>query len=503
MRAYSTFFMLALLFIPTVFAAADLSATELYIKEKIAVFDDDEYRKISRKRLSILEEIKTYKKKLEEFEQGIARNSHLRGIAKDRIERLKKSLKEEEGNLEKIEQRLEEKRDLLKKKLYQRKKKASLQLQKAVSTPEEFKRVKHLILTHPSASEFSGALEWAHRKGIIGEHTSILVLEDQRHFLHSDLKGQLEGQTPYSAHAVSVAGVVYEVAPGARISVYSFDHPEVYDSVDNTIINNSGNAADKPSKKEEELDKNLLLGKNNLLIFSAGNDKKYLKKEGEDDPLDFLFTQIQPSPKNRIIIAGALDPSSRLSSFSNKPGDRKEFQERFLFTLGKNVLVRQGDANYGFEEGTSLAAPAVSGVAALVLGKYEDFSMEEVASVLLESAEKNFYISSADKFVYDPTDAEQKALVEAKYGPKNREYFNPKNYGKGLLSLRQAFIYADIYAELKKEKPHATVEERLLGATPLFKEKIKLLGNLHATNIQKAFRRWQGRKSLREGGISR
>lgn len=339
---------------------------------------------------------------------------------------------------------------------------------------------------------------------MIGEHTSILVLEDQGHFLHPDLEGQLDGEAPYSAHAVNMAGVVYEMAPGARISVYSFDHPDIYAPVpDNTIINNSSDISAEVDMSVNELDKELLVGKNNLLVISAGNGGKYFKRAGEEDPLDFLFTKVQPSPKKRIIIAGALDPSSRVSSFANKPGSRQEFQERFLFALGKNVLVRQQDLKYGFENGASLAAPAISGAAALVLGKYGDFTMEEVASVLLESAEKNFYISSADKFVYDPTDAEQKALVEAKYGPKNREYFNPKNYGKGLLSLRRAFIYADIYAQLKTEKPHATVEERLLEATGLFKEKIKLLNHLHATDIQKAFRGWQGRKSLKQGRISR
>ncbi len=468
-------------------AAAIKPSTQRNIREKIVGFDDPEYKKLSAKRLAILRDIEGCKDQLLKFAEAIKKNPHVEGIARSKIETLIQSLKGDETRLKEVEANLTEKRKALKPDLYRRKKEVSLQ-----------------TLEYSSASEFSGALEWAHRKGIIGEHTSILVLEDNGEFVHSDLRGQLEGRGgPYDRHAISVTGVVYEIAPGSRISVYSFNHFYLAHAPDNMIINNSTDITDPVGEKAKKIDEKLIARKNNLLIFSAGNGGQYLKGADERDPLDFLFNEVKPSPKNRIIIAGSLDPSSEASDFSNKPGPRPEFQERFLFTLGRDVLIRKKEMEYGTANGGSLAAPAISGVAALVLSVHRDFSMEEVATVLLESAERNFYISSTNKFVYDPTDGEEKAVAEANYDPKNLEHFNPMNYGRGILSVRRAFIWADIYEKLKKELPEATLEERLPETRKRFKEKIREEDYLHATNIQRAFRDWKVRGSPRGGNISR
>ncbi len=57
-----------------------------------------------------------------------------------------------------------------------------------------------------------------------------------------------------------------------------------------------------------------------------------------------------------------------------------------VFAPGQNIYAAAPDDEYGFHDGTSLAAPVVSGIAALLMAYFPDLEAAEVRSILLETA---------------------------------------------------------------------------------------------------------------------
>lgn len=84
-----------------------------------------------------------------------------------------------------------------------------------------------------------------------------------------------------------------------------------------------------------------------------------------------------------IIVVGAVDANKRLASFSNKAGDTAQ---QFLVAPGVNIISSYG-TGYGYLSGTSMAAPAVSGAAALITGYWPYLRANQVTSILLNTAD--------------------------------------------------------------------------------------------------------------------
>ncbi len=369
-------------------------------------------------------------------------------------------------------------------------------------SPKEFKK---LALSYPSASEFSGALEWAHRQGVMGENTLILAMENEGKIQHPDLKGVQNAPKGLHSHAVGVLGILYEVAPLAKIVLLPnardpslpLNIPPAY--AHSAIINASFGL--HPGEEDISFAKDLgrhlaqITGKTNLLVLASGNMGQDLEKSSENHVLDAFFSA-NPNLKNRLIIAGGLTPSTSPSKTSSKPGANRAFQERFLCALGVHVPIRTAEADYGYDLGTSLAAPAISGVSALLLSSHPNFSMEEVPTVLLESSEKNFFIPNEASghratFVYEGAPPRH-ATPDIKYAP-----FDPAVYGQGVLSVRRAFIYADLYEQVKARTPSVSWEERIPETNALFQEKIKEIDAQSVTKIQSQLRGYLARKHLK------
>ena len=119
-----------------------------------------------------------------------------------------------------------------------------------------------------------------------------------------------------------------------------------------------------------------------LIVHAAGNDGVDL-----DDPKNpnFPNDQINNGPEitDNVITVGALDPeygSEMVASYSNYGKVNVD-----VFAPGTDIYSTIPQNKYEFMPGTSMASPAVAGVAALVRSQYPSLSASQVKKVILES----------------------------------------------------------------------------------------------------------------------
>ena len=257
----------------------------------------------------------------------------------------------------------------------------------------------------------------------------------------------------------------------------------------------------------------------NFLVVAAGNNalpledkvvgpiNTFSNEEKNNFPqasaLTRFFTYLLSVNKQSFLIAGAVDGNLSKADISNYPGENIEFQKRFLCTLGENVSSLE--FSYGSDNesaitrsGTSFAAPTIVGSMALLKSKYPYLSFVEIKEILLESAEKNFFKSlpgNGNKgiFVYDPDEG---ILPKDKDGV-TFERFSPEFYGRGVLSLMRAFIFADTYIKMKEAYPRYSSSELLDRSRNEFKRELGKIQNKAATKIQSLFRGALVRKKLK------
>ena len=176
-------------------------------------------------------------------------------------------------------------------------------------------------------------------------------------------------------------------------------------AVDNgaSIINMSFGKGQSPEK--DVVDDAVRYAEKNdvLIVHAAGNssDNVDIEENYPDDyyrkPKGFLFFKKKQN-KNYITI-GASGPSSgkdMAAEFSNYgPKDVD------LFAPGVSVLSSVPDDGYEILQGTSMAAPVVSGVAALVRSYFPKLSAKQVKEVLMAGAKKD------DRMVLKPGSSDQ------------------------------------------------------------------------------------------------
>jgi subtilisin family serine protease len=119
-----------------------------------------------------------------------------------------------------------------------------------------------------------------------------------------------------------------------------------------------------------------------LIVHAAGNDGADL-----DDPMNPNYPNDQvnngPEIADNVITVGALDPkygSEMVASYSNYGAINVD-----VFAPGTDIYSTIPNNKYEFMPGTSMAAPAVAGVAALVRSQYPSLSAPQVKKVILDS----------------------------------------------------------------------------------------------------------------------
>ena len=312
-------------------------------------------------------------------------------------------------------------------------------------------------------------------------------------------------------HATIVVSILQSMTPHSFISILPplelpiGNHSLLETIKKSRLINQSLGFQDwkEAVQYKEKIKTILTLGVPKLIIQSAGNSGRSLSDsyapypKSKEDPQGTwvrkqgLYTEWAraadhralreyletPEIQESMIVVGSVDSNYQRSSFSNYPGSQKIIQENFLCALGREVGAMRYQS-FEYVKGTSVSTPIVTGAAALLMSAYPHLTHLEIKEALLESADRDFIIDHGDRsltIIYDPQDPVPSIEhLERKGYRVTLQVFDPQEYGKGILNLRNAKEYiklkesnpnhdptvlrAQMRAELLKEKETAVIK---------------------------------------------
>ena len=214
--------------------------------------------------------------------------------------------------------------------------------------------------------------------------------DDFRNFRYGN---NLIGDDPY--HGTMVAGVIAACAatagelprPVKILSVRAIPEGDEYDrdvaaairyAVDNgaEVVNMSFGKYLSPHRDEVLAAMKYARSKDVLLVMASGND-------GVNVDVRPIFPTCRDTKGRRLenqIVVGASTPDGRVASFSNYGAENVD-----LLAPGENVRSTAPEGGYDTAQGTSIAAPIVSGVAAVLRSFYPDLSAREIRDILVRT----------------------------------------------------------------------------------------------------------------------
>ncbi len=169
-----------------------------------------------------------------------------------------------------------------------------------------------------------------------------------------------------------------------------------------------------------------------LLVHAAGNDAKNVDVE-KNYPMKYFTDSVDAiigEAKNWITVgatAWKVD-ADLLAEFSNYG-----YRSVDVFAPGVKIYSTMPESKYKDMDGTSMAAPVVSGLAALIRAYYPNFTAEEVKQVIMNSVTK----------------IDQKVKVKGDTGNK-RVYLDEISVSGGVVNAYKAIVEADKLLSKKK-----------------------------------------------------
>lgn len=114
-----------------------------------------------------------------------------------------------------------------------------------------------------------------------------------------------------------------------------------------------------------------------VIVISAGNS-------AGADPDPFAQIAASPTAAGQVIIAGGLDGSGQIASFSNRAGSFAQF---YLASraVGVRTIDQNGTSVLG--SGTSYSAPSIAGAVALLADAFPNLTGAQIVDLLLRTAE--------------------------------------------------------------------------------------------------------------------
>lgn len=150
------------------------------------------------------------------------------------------------------------------------------------------------------------------------------------------------------------------------------------------ILNFSGGFYESQiSVDERALLRSTISEYNGLLVLAAGNGNYNIV--GENDSGKKLYPQ--SFDLDNILVVGASDIEDKKANFSNYSSQTVD-----LFAPGVSILSTcydsdEGKYSYDYFSGTSMAAPFVTGVAALILSRYPYLSAKEIKKFIIQNVD--------------------------------------------------------------------------------------------------------------------
>lgn len=124
--------------------------------------------------------------------------------------------------------------------------------------------------------------------------------------------------------------------------------------------------------------------KNNVLLVHGSGNNNFSVDENSYYPSDIDYIRKNKTELvSNFINAGSVSKktdSTMVSPFSNYGKQNVD-----IFAPGEDIYIAKPDNEYGYDSGTSFAAPMVSGTAALIWLYYPNLSVQEVKNIILES----------------------------------------------------------------------------------------------------------------------
>ncbi|MES3629489.1 MAG: S8 family peptidase [Longimonas sp.] len=142
-----------------------------------------------------------------------------------------------------------------------------------------------------------------------------------------------------------------------------------------------------------------------LMVHAAGNSASD-NDEGDNFPTPFYEDGDRATHWIEVGASGWTMDEELVASFSNYGATTVD-----VFAPGADIYSATTGNAYRFNSGTSMAAPMVSGVAALLMSYYPSLSAEDVRAIILESA-----VSYADHEVTLPNDNPDMPGTQVQFG---------------------------------------------------------------------------------------
>ena len=182
-------------------------------------------------------------------------------------------------------------------------------------------------------------------------------------------------------HEEILRGLKYTAENGANVVNMSFDNLGIYTD-------------DDPSNAAwEAVDANDVVA-----VISGGNNavnitNDYYQDLALNDPDSGIETVFDHAlVDDQVIAVGSIDDDGNLSRFSSFPGEDDRVNDNWLVAPGDALVGADNtsDTSYTTMSGTSMAAPIVAGVAALIRDHWPHLTAEDATFILLDTADRTF-----------------------------------------------------------------------------------------------------------------